>query len=460
MSDYSKLRAKEIDFTRGMIQEHQKRLKWSRKELEAFQLQELKKLLKYVYENSKYYKKIIDDINLDIDNFVLSDLKKFPIMNKEILMNNWDDIVCDKNLSLDIINDYLKNLHGPSYLYDKYHAYTSGGTSGVRGVFAWDFNGLANFVNAFYRYQIRDITAEEKKLKKPICAVMVAEKYLHITPELFSVPMLYDDMEVIQIPVTIDNITKIKMLNDLQPTHLTGYSTEIYSLATFAKKGDLNIKPLRVRVNSEPLFPEMRELIKDVWPVPLNVNYGSTDCGPHAVSCDYSNKYHLCEDSVILELVDNNSNEVKVGELSDKLYATSLINKTLPLIRYEITDRLQKDGEKCPCGAIYSTINSVEGRLDDEFIYGNIRVDPHIIRSELVREPSILEYQVYQIDNGINIDAITNNNFNDDLKKVLVKNIKLSLEKVGLSSPKVNIKKVEVLKRNKNTGKLKRFIPI
>ena len=48
-----------------------------------------------------------------------------------------------------------------------------------------------------YRYQIRDLTDAEKKIKKPVCALMVAQRYIHFTPELFSVPMLYENMEIV-----------------------------------------------------------------------------------------------------------------------------------------------------------------------------------------------------------------------------------------------------------------------
>ena len=50
-------------------------------------------------------------------------------MTKTDLLENWD-IVCDKNLNLELANIHITKLGNPNYLLDKYHIFTSGGTSG------------------------------------------------------------------------------------------------------------------------------------------------------------------------------------------------------------------------------------------------------------------------------------------------------------------------------------------
>jgi hypothetical protein len=43
-------------------------------------------------------------------------------------------------------------------------------------------------------------------------------------------------------------------------------------------------------------------------------------------------------------------------------------------------------------------------RLDDEFAYDDgMRAHPHVLRSVLVREPAVTEYQVYQTADGAEI---------------------------------------------------------
>lgn len=56
-----------------------------REELEAYQTEQLKEHLKYAYEHSPYYKQSFDESGVKPEDFkVLSDLSKFPFINKQI----------------------------------------------------------------------------------------------------------------------------------------------------------------------------------------------------------------------------------------------------------------------------------------------------------------------------------------------------------------------------------------
>lgn len=126
MNSYNKLRDKEINLTRSKIKDHQLRINWSREQIQQHQLNELKKLLFHVNEKSGYYKKLIQHNNIEISNFTLDKLKDFPVMSKEKLLNNWYEIVCDKDLNIGLANKHIERLDNPDFLLDKYHIFTSG----------------------------------------------------------------------------------------------------------------------------------------------------------------------------------------------------------------------------------------------------------------------------------------------------------------------------------------------
>jgi len=50
---------------------------------------------------------------------------------------------------------------------------------------------------------------------------------------------------------------------------------------------------------------------------------------------------HLFEDLVLAEVVDANGRPVPPGVSGDRLLVTVLFSRTLPLIRYELTDRVR-----------------------------------------------------------------------------------------------------------------------
>jgi phenylacetate-CoA ligase len=67
---------------------------WSRKELKAYQLQQLSKLLQHAYENVPYYRKVFDERGLkpkDIQDF--KDLQQLPYLTKEIIQEKLPDLV-------------------------------------------------------------------------------------------------------------------------------------------------------------------------------------------------------------------------------------------------------------------------------------------------------------------------------------------------------------------------------
>ena len=66
--------------------------KYSRKELEDLQFEELMKLIRNTIEKSKFYRGLYNDI--DINSFEsVDDLKRLPIVTKEMLRQNIDDII-------------------------------------------------------------------------------------------------------------------------------------------------------------------------------------------------------------------------------------------------------------------------------------------------------------------------------------------------------------------------------
>ncbi len=87
---------------------------------------------------------------------------------------------------------------------------------------------------------------------------------------------------------------------------------------------------------------------------------------------------HLNEDLQIVEPVDENGNPVSPGTRSAKIYLTNLFNRTLPLIRYEITDQVTfLTDEACACGSNLRRIGNIEGRLEDIITYeGGVKVHP------------------------------------------------------------------------------------
>src|SRR4029453_17653935 len=74
---------------------------------------------------------------VDPDGFEEADLAGLPPMTKDDLMANWDQVVADRRLGLDLVDGHLAGLESDAYLLERFHAVASGGSSGRRGIFVY-----------------------------------------------------------------------------------------------------------------------------------------------------------------------------------------------------------------------------------------------------------------------------------------------------------------------------------
>jgi phenylacetate-coenzyme A ligase PaaK-like adenylate-forming protein len=81
------------------------------------------------------------------------------------------------------------------------------------------------------------------------------------------------------------------------------------------------------------------------------------------------------------------------------LLVTTLFNRTLPFIRYELSDLVTVAGGPCPCGRPHLRPASVQGRREDVLslpAQNGSRVGVHALqlRAPLLRMPEVRQFQV------------------------------------------------------------------
>jgi len=426
------------------------RLSWSAERLAVHRRARLRALLRTATEHSHWHRRRLSGIR--VETFEESDMDRLPVMTKDDLMEHFDEILTDARLSLELVESHLASLTDGAYLLDCYHAVASGGSSGRRGVFvfgwdAWAIRWLSN---------VRLVLREYAGHDSPVQVAMVASgDVTHGTSALsrtFSHPM----RPVLRLPVTLPLGEIVAGLTAAQPAVLTGYPSSLLPLAHETLAGRLRIRPHCVISTSEPLFPAVRSVLEDAWCVPVTNCWSASEAGGIAVSCGRGPGMHLSEDLVIVEPVDEEGRAVPTGVQSAKVYLTNLYNPTLPLIRYEITDRVTTLGGVCPCGSGHRRIEDVEGRTDDVFLYGNLMVNPMAFETPLTRQRSVLDYQVRQTRRGA---VIAVRSLGPVDVPLLQSEISGNLVRLGLGEPEVVVTVVDELDRVR-TGKLRRFIPL
>ncbi len=454
MADYETLRQRHVARLMETMPDHVARLTWSAEQLRAGREHRLRALVAHARVRSPWHAHRL--AGLDPDRLRETDLRRLPVMTKDDLMEHFDEVVTDRRLTRDVVEAHLAALSTDAYLLDEFHVCASGGSSGRRGAFVYDFEAWTTAWASMFRLTMRRMAElSGPDGAPPTMALVAADKASHMTAafrETFRLP----GMPIHRLSATWPLSRIVAALNEHQPGALHGYASIIHQLTAEAAAGRLRIAPRLVGTTSEPLLPEMRAAIAATWGVPIMNTLGTTE-GLFGVSCSAGRGLHLNADVCIVEPVDGAGNPVPPGVRAAKVYLTNLYNLATPLIRYELTDEVTVLPEPCPCGVTLLRIDDIEGRLDDCFTYpGGATVHPFTFRSPLGRERDIVEYQVHQTARGA--DVLIRCQGRVDTARLTGK-LRDALAGAGLADAEVSVTPVEALERQA-TGKFRRFVPL
>jgi phenylacetate-CoA ligase len=449
---YGRLRAAHLREVQAVLEDHVARLDWPRARIERYRDLRLRALLGYARERSSFHASRLRD--LDLDSATVADLARLPVMTKSEAQQEWDSIVTAPDLDRAEAERILAGQPWFSYTPGGQQVFSSGGSTGVRGVYVWDWELFVSLACLAWRTQAREERRGPPPRRPARLAVLEAGEPPHASTPLFDVASTAG-MRTVVIPAATPFEKVLGVVAATDPTHLVGYASLVGRLARAALTGGIAISPVRVSTNSEPLLDEDRQAIRDAWHVPVHNLWGSTEIGVQAVGCGHGEGLHVCEDEVVLERVDEDGRPVAPDEPAARTLATGLANRTFPFIRYDLGDQVSVLPGRCPCGSEFARLAGVAGRRDDDFHYTGCTVPANVFRHVLGTEPRISEYQVRQTRAGADILAVGSPDV-----AALARSVTAALRRHGLADPEVRIEVVDRLRRHEVTGKLRRFVAL
>jgi phenylacetate-CoA ligase len=123
------------------------------------------------------------------------------------------------------------------------------------------------------------------------------------------------------------------------------------------------IKPRVIFGTADLIGNESTRFVESVFEAPFYDQFGCAEIDRAAWQCQEKEGYHIDADSVIVQFVDNEGNEVSSGEEGEVVY-TSLFSYAQPFIRYAIKDIGRPLDDDCSCGIKLPLMKVVEGRKD------------------------------------------------------------------------------------------------
>ena len=154
----------------------------------------------------------------------------------------------------------------------------------------------------------------------------------------------------------------IEWLTRHRPKYLLTFPSVAQELASHpdAKRiTDLRLKG--VVAISEVVSDDASDLVRKIFGCELAQIYGCTEMGAVALQSSDDGTLLVCEENVMVELLDDNDRPVKPGE-TGRVILTSLYNFATPFIRYEVGDYATLADDVSPSDRAFMRLQRIEGR--------------------------------------------------------------------------------------------------
>jgi len=338
---------------------------WDVIKIRKWQTESCKNLITHAYENTRFYKKLMDEASFHPDNFNdLNDLKQIPIVSKSEILAN-----------VDRIQNFIPG--------EKHYYSETSGSSGTPLVFYRnaDWDGWHN-ASVFRGYSWHDVSPWERNgylwgynfsLKRRVKTIL-----LDLFQNRFRL-FEYNENEI------QDFVGKLRGAQ-----FVSGYSSMIYEVAKFINSMEhpprLNLK--LVKGTSEKIYPKYQEESIKAFGHNIVSEYGSAEGGIISFECPHGTQ-HINMETVFIE------------EVNGQIVITNLFSYSFPIIRYQLGDYVKLASyADCPCGMKHHALLEVLGRVG-KVIYGKLQKYPsltlyYVFKNLASEHNIILNYQAIQ----------------------------------------------------------------
>lgn len=358
----------------------------TRADMRELQLGRLKRIVRYAYDNVKFYRDRFDAIGLRPEHIrTLKDIEHIPYTTKDDLRDNYP----------------YGLFAAPMKRIVRVHA--SSGTTGKPIVVGYTRGDLDNWSTAVARVAAMAGATDED-------IVHIAFGYGLFTGG-FGLHQGMEKLGAAVVPVSSGNTERqLMLMQDFGATVLVATpSYAMYLGETARKKGMLDKLNLRLGLfGAEASTAEMHEALRDLFGLFPTENYGLTEItGPGvAGECTEKSGMHVNEDMFYPEVMDIERNAAMGEGEEGELVLTTLIKEGMPVLRYRTKDLTSLNYEPCACGRTLVRMNRIKGRTDDMLIIRGVNVFPSQIESVLMSVKDIGKHYEITVDRVNMLDTI------------------------------------------------------
>lgn len=312
--------------------------------IKKMQLTKFKELFTYASKHSKFYREYYGDHGaLDLKIESLADIEKVPLIDKNILRKySTNDIMTCK-------------------MDERIHIHSTSGSSGEPIQIAFNhFEDYTAHVRVYWAlrkagYRIRDAivmvtryrSEDRFEIEQDISVITSLQNRLHLFRR-----------EIISIYEPVDEI--IAKLVKSKARILWSTPSIMQIVANRLKEKDIRLDFQIVFLTSEVISARQKELFVSYLGKYIVSLYGTIESPSLGFDFGLADQYTTFPNSNLFEFASIHKNEA--GKKIGHVIITNLINKTMPIIRYDLNDLAEIDEQP---GFGFTYIKKVIGRQDD-----------------------------------------------------------------------------------------------
>ena len=360
-------------------------------EIKKYQESKLRETLRYLSENSPFYRKMFADNGIDPERIeTLEDLSQIPFTTKDDLQEFNEQFIC---VPKSRIIDYV----------------TTSGTLGDPVMFVLTSADLDRLA---YNERLSFITAG--------CTESDIVQLMTTIDRRFMAGMAYFlgardlGMGIVRVGNGIPEL-QWDSIERINPSYVMVVPSFLIKLVEFAEKNGIDYQSSSLKnficIGESLRSPDFElntlgRKIKERWgSARFFSTYASTEMQSSFTECEYGCGGHLQPELIITEFLDENDSPVAEGEIGE-VTITTLGVEGMPLLRFRTGDMCRYHSERCRCGRNTIRLGPLLGRKGQMIKYKGTTLYPPALFDVLDNIPQITNYIVEVYTNNLGTDEI------------------------------------------------------
>lgn len=309
-----------------------KNMKLSAEKMRSLQNGKLRKLLRFAWEHSAYYRAVFERAGITEEQLDTLPLSCFPTIDKQALLEHFDELVTVPDLKQENLREFDAGEAADRKPYQgKYHVVHSSGSTGKPGYFVYDEDAWSQMLLGIIRAALWGMSMPQilgLLMKRPRIV------YIAATDGRYGGAMAVGDgidgvgAKQMYLDIKTPVAEWIRQIREFQQNIVIAYPSAIKILAQLMENGEVGLDAERVISCGEPLGTSLRTYLEKIFRTQVVNFYGSSESLALGVETNPKDGMLLFDDMNVIE-VENGV-----------MYLTCLYNYAQPLIRYRLSDRL------------------------------------------------------------------------------------------------------------------------